>query len=74
MVMPAEAGGVLSLELACVTYWDRGDMCKNLDSDSDLQKGLNFNSVFTTGYLKFWEKWLFTCWMAAPGAFTKMFY
>lgn len=31
---------------------ETGDMCKNLDSDSDLQKGLNFNSVSTTVYLK----------------------
>ena len=32
---------------------ETGDMCKNLDLDSDLQKDLKFNSVLTTGYLKF---------------------
>lgn len=32
---------------------ETGNMCKNLDLDSDLQKGLNVNSVFITGYLKF---------------------
>lgn len=38
---------------------ETGDMCKNLDLDSDLQKGLNFN-CFHYCLFKILRKWLLT--------------